>query len=118
MPKKENITINMNGGQFSLAQDNAKIYATQNNVVSKNELDNIINGITENLSALKKEDAENIKDVVDMVKEELQKPEPKVGRLRNCVTLIAPMLTIANGIPVLVNNLNKLMQYVQLIIKE
>lgn len=108
----------MNGGQFSLAQDNSKIYVTQNNGVSANELDNIIKGITENLSGLKKDDAENINDIVDMVKDELTKPQPKAGRLRNCVTLISPMFTIANGIPTLANNLNKLVQYIQLFIKE
>lgn len=61
---------------------------------------------------MKKEDAENIKDIVDMAKEELAKPEPKVSRLRNCVTLIAPMFTIANGIPSLVSNLQKLIDYI------
>ncbi len=48
-----------------------------------------------------------------MAKEELVKPEPKVSRLRNCVTLIAPMLTIANGIPALANSLQKLVDYIK-----
>ena len=71
----------------------------------------------ENLSNLKKEHAEEIRDVVDMAKEELVKPEPKVSRLRNCVTLIAPMLTIANGIPSLMNNLQRLVDYIILFIQ-
>lgn len=106
------MTFNMNGGQFNFAKDNATINATQNNGVNASELDSIIKGIMENLSDLKKEDAESIKDVVDMVKDELGKPEPKVSRLRNCLTLIAPMFTIANGIPTLAGNLQRLVDYV------
>ena len=60
----------------------------------------------------RKEDAEEIRDIVDLAKEELAKPEPKVSRLRNCLTLIAPMFTIANGIPTLVGNLQKLADYI------
>ena len=42
------------------------------------------------------------------VKEEIDKEKPKKSRLQNCLKLIAPMITIANGIPVLVTNLQKL----------
>ena len=101
-----------NGGQIVFAQGKAKVYATQNNGVTASVLDSIIKGIIDNLSDLKKEDAEEIKDVVDMVKDELGKPEPKVSRLRNCLTLIAPMFTIANGIPTLAGNLQRLVDYV------
>lgn len=119
-----NITINVNSGQVSLAQDNATIYNEQNNVVTTNkpvydngitanELDNIIKSIMDNLSELnKKEDADKVRDIVNMAKKELAEPEPKSDRLRRCVTLIAPMLTIANGIPTLANNLQKLMDYI------
>lgn len=99
------INMNMNGGQFNLAKDNATINATQNNGVNGNELDDIIKGIMENLSDLKKEDADEIADIVEMTKDELAKPEPKISRLRNCLALIAPIFTIANGIPTLANNL-------------
>ncbi len=114
----KNWTFNIsNGGQVNVANDNATIYATQNNSVSVNELDKIIKEIMDNLSGLEKEDAENIKDTVDMAREELAKPEPKVSRLRSCVTLLAPMFTIANGIPTLVNNLQKLVDYIKPYIK-
>lgn len=112
MMEDKNMTINVNGGQFSYARDNATINATQYNGVNAGELDNIIKGIMENLSGLKKEDEEKIVDAVEMAKEELTKPEPKVSRLRNCLTLIAPMFTIANGIPTLVGNLQKLVDYI------
>lgn len=110
--EEKNVTYNVYGGQLSLSSDNATSYATQNNGVSGNELDKIIQDIVQNLSELEKEDAENIKDIAEMAKEELEKPEPKVSRLRNCVTLIAPMFTVANGIPSLVNNLQRLVDYI------
>lgn len=106
------INMNMNGGQFNLAKDNATINATQNNGVNGNELDDIIKGIMENLSELKKEDADEIADIVEMSKEELTKQEPKVSRLRNCLALIAPMFTIANGIPTLAANLQRLQEVI------
>ena len=113
----DNTTFNVSGGQINIAKDNATIYATQNNGVTTNELDSIIKGIIDNLSDLKKEDAEKIKDVMDMATNELASPEPKVSRLRNCVTLLAPMFTIANGIPTLVSNLQRLVDYITLYIQ-
>lgn len=110
--KEKNITYNVHGGQLNIASDNATINAIQNNDISVKELDIIIKGIMDNLSDLKEEDADEIKDIVDMAKEELSKPEPKTSRLRNCVTLIAPMITIVNGIPILASNLQKLVDYI------
>ncbi len=112
MLEGNNVTYNVYGGQVNRASDNAKIYATQNNGVEADELKSIIKAIMDNLSGLKQEDAESIKDAVDMAKEELAKPEPKTSRLRSCVTLLAPMFTIANGMPTLVNNLQKLVDYI------
>ena len=95
-----------------MANDNAAIYATQNIGVSGSELDDIIKGITQNLSGLNKEEAEEIADIAEMARCELVKPEPKVSRLKNCLTLIAPMFTIANGIPALATNLQKLQEFI------
>ncbi len=111
-----NMTLNMNGGQFNYAKDTATINATQNNGVNASELDSIIKGIMENVSVLKDEDAESIKDAVDMVKEELAKPELKASRLRSCITLLAPMLTITIGIPTLASNLQGLIDYIKMFI--
>lgn len=112
-----NVTININGGMAGFAKDNATIIATQSNGVSAKELDTILQGIRGNLSNLKQEDADGIIHVVDMVKAELSKPEPKTGILKNCLTLIAPMFTIANGIPTLTDNLQKLVNYITPFIK-
>lgn len=108
LDSRNSMTFNISGGQVNIAKDNATINATQNNGVNGNELDIIIKGIRDNLSDLKKEDADGILDVVDMAKEELSKPEPKYSRLKNCITLISPLMTIANGIPALATNLQKL----------
>lgn len=112
LANKNEMVIHMNGGQLNLANDNAKIYATQNIGVSGSELDDIIKGIRQNLSGLNKEEAEEIADIAEMARCELVKPEPKVSRLKNCLTLIAPMFTIANGLPALATNLQKLQEFI------
>lgn len=117
MAEDRNMTLNVSGGQVNIAGDHAAINAAQYNGVGDNEWNTIINGIIENLSDLKKGDADEIRDVLDMAKEELRKPEPKVSRLRNCVALIAPMITVANGIPALAGNLQKLIDYIMLYIR-
>lgn len=117
MDEKNNMTFNISGGQVNITKDNANITATQNNGIGNNELDAIIGEIKNNLSELKKEDAEKIIDVVDMAREELTKPQPKISRLRNCITLIAPMMTIANGIPVLSSNIQKFQEFIMNCIK-
>lgn len=111
------MVINMSGGQLNFAKENATINATQNNGDNGRELDDIIKGIMENISGLKREDADEITDVLEMAKNELIKPEPKISRLRNCLTLIAPMFTIANGIPTLAANLQKLQELIMQYIK-
>ena len=105
-------TINVNGGQYIEVNDSATANVTQNNGVTANELDSIIKTIKANLGGLEKENAEAITNAVEMAGEELMRPEPRAGRLKNCVTLISPMFTIANGIPVLLNNLQKLVDYI------
>lgn len=66
----------------------------------------------DNLSRLNEKDADSLKDAIDMAKEELIKLEPKAGRLRNCLNLITPMITVVNNVPVLVSNLQKLTDYI------
>jgi hypothetical protein len=107
-------TVNVSNGQAIFAKGKAKVKVKQINNAGVNvkDLEYIVKCIKENLSELSAEDAESIEDVVDIAKEELSKPAPKASRLRNCVTLLAPMFTIANGVPALVSNLQKLMDYI------
>lgn len=105
---KRNMTVNISGRQINIAKDNATINTIQNNGIDGNELETIIQAIKENLFGLKQDDIEGILDVLEQVKEELDKSEPKKSRLQNYIKIIAPMITIANGIPVLATNLQKL----------
>ena len=112
MDGRSNMTFNITGGQINIAKDNGNVNAIQNNGTNTSELADIIKGIMENVHGLDSENADKIKDIVELAKDELNKPEPKSSRLRNCLTLIAPMLTIANGIPVLKENLLKLSDFI------
>lgn len=114
MESDKNIILNMNGGQVNIASKNAVINAVQNNSRNSDELDGIIRGIMDNIGGLRQEDADQIADAVEMAKEELTKSNPKAGRLRNCLSLLAPMVTIVNGIPMLASNLQKLQEFINL----
>ena len=106
------MTVNISGGQINIAKDNATINVIQNNGMDRNEFETTIQVIKDNLSGLKKEDADGILDALEQVKEELAKARPKKSRLQNCIKIIAPMITIANGIPVLATNLQKLHDFI------
>ncbi len=110
----ENIVWNVNGGQVNIASGNAIINATQNNGLINAELESIIKNIMDNVSGLDKEDADTIIDSVEMIKEELMKSEPKRNIISNGIKLLAPMISIANGIPTLAENIQKFIDYVQL----
>ncbi len=110
-------TFNISGGQVNISNDNAIINATQNNGVGVDKIEDIIKGITENLSRLDSKEADKLADILDMAKDELTKPEPKVSRLRNCLALLVPMLTVSNGIPTLAMNLHRLQDYIMQYIK-
>lgn len=112
MDRKNNVTLNISGGQFNISKDSSTLNAVQNNGTSGTELEKIIKGIMDNVNELNKNDADQITDIAEMVKQELSKPEPRVSRLSNCLKLIAPMLTIANGIPTLYDNLQKLQEFI------
>ena len=117
MDERSNVTLNITGGQINIAKDNGNVNAIQNNGTNTSELADIIKEIMENVHGLDNENADKIKDIVELAKDELNKPEPKSSRLKNCLTLIAPMFTIANGIPVLKENLLKLSDFIMRYVK-
>ena len=104
----ENVVWNVSGGQVNVASGNATINAVQNNGSTGKELEDIVKVILENLSGLGQEDAETIKDSVEMIREEMLKAEPKKRTISNGIKLLAPMISIANGIPTLGNNIQQL----------
>lgn len=80
--------------------------------MSTDELGRIIDGIESNLSEIGKDDAETIIDSVEMIREEIMKPEPKGKIISNGIKLLAPMISIANGIPILATNIQKFIDFV------
>ncbi len=110
----ENIVWNVNGGQVNIASGNATINATQNKGVNNAELESIIKNIMDNVFELDKEDADTIIDSVQMIREEIMKPEPKRNIISSGIKLLVSMISIANGIPALAENIQKFIDYVQL----
>lgn len=110
----ENITWNVSGGQVNIANDNAVINATQNNGLASAELESIIQKILKDVSILEKDEAETIIDSVEMIREELMKPEPKRKIISNGIKLLSPMISIANGVPTLVANIQKFIDMVSI----
>lgn len=102
------MTVNISGTQINIAKDNAIINVTQKNEINENDFDTIIYKITENLFSLKNDDADRMICVLEQVRKEVHKSEPKKSSLQNCIKTIAPMITVANGIPTLTDNLQKL----------
>lgn len=121
--------INNYGGQVSYATDNSQIVAKQIIGESETEFEQLCNDILKELSHLKQEDADTVSHTIDMLKDELAQPtsdmlkdEPaqptsRKDLLRNAVTLLAPMITIANGFPALAQNLQSLVSYIQSLIR-
>lgn len=101
-----------NNCQFVEAKDNSTVTATQNNGIGKDELKGIIDLIEKNLEKLNQEQAEDLQDTLSMVVEEFNNGTPRVGRLKKCLTSLAPLMTVTNGIPVLADNLQKLYNYI------
>ena len=112
MGLNEDVRYVVYGGQVIVAHDNSTINATQNNGINVNELNSLITDIMGNLSSLSPENATTIKDSIEMMQEELTKPEPKKSILSSGVKLIAPIISIANGIPTLAGNLQKFLDFV------
>lgn len=107
-----NNNYNYNQCQIINAEDDSTVNATQNNGISKDELKSIVDLIENNLEKLNQEQAEDLKDTLSMVVEEFNTGTPRVGRLRKCLTLLAPMITVTNGIPILTENLQKVYDYI------
>lgn len=51
-----------------------------------------------------------------MIKEEMLKPEPKAKIINNGIKLLVPMISIANGVPVLAENIQGLIDMARMYI--
>lgn len=110
--KMGTVVMNISGGQVNYANGNATINAVQNGGISQSELERVIEIIRDNASKLGRENAETVIDSVEMIKEELLKPEPEKKIINSGIKLLVPMITIANGIPVLAENIQKFIETV------
>ena len=106
-------TIHNYGGQVNYAKDDACIIASQTITDSQSEFERLSADILKDLPQLKEEDADTISDTISLLKEELAKQTPRTSRLRSAVTLLAPMVAAANGIPALMQNLQLLISHIQ-----
>ena len=98
--------------QIINAKDHSTVTATQNNGINKDELKDIVDLIEKNIEKLNQEQAEDLQDTLSMVVEEFSSETPRQGRLKKCLTLLAPMITVTNGIPILAENLQKVCDYI------
>ncbi len=105
------VSGNVSGSQF--AGDNSPITITNNNGIDVNEFEKLAKAITDNISSLDDENKETILGAIEILREEIAKARPKKSILSNGIKLLAPMFTIANGIPILVDNIQKLIDFVQ-----
>lgn len=115
MPK-DNVTLNINN-QVNIAKDGSCVYAVQNNNINIDEIDIIVRNIMQNISEVPATDAETIAEAVEMVQEEIKKNEPNKKIINNGIKLIATMISVVNGIPVLAENLKKFVEYISAMIK-
>lgn len=102
--------INNNGGQVNIADDNSSITAIQKNGTSIDELVSIKKNILENLPEPKLKNDEQIREVINSVKEEWLKSQPESSKLKDCIKSISSIITTVNGISVLGDNLSRLIK--------
>lgn len=103
-----NFNVNSNNATNSY---NANSFNTEY-LSEDDELHLILKDIMDNLFELNDSDRDNLQDIMQDVESEFQTSNLNSERLRNLTTEIARYITIANGIPVLANNLQQLINYI------
>ena len=84
----EHVTYNVNieNGQFNVANDNATINATLNNGVDFEKLEALLKGVLDNCNGLSEEDTEAVQENLEVIKSELNEPKPKKSLLKTAMT--------------------------------
>ena len=108
----DSIVFNVSGGQVNVANDNATVNAIQNNGLNLDEVEKLVKGIVDNTDGLDDSNTEVLVETVEMIKEELARPQPKKSVIGAGIKLIAPIVTIANGIPTLATNIQAFIDYI------
>ena len=83
----EHVTYNVNieNGQFNVANDNATINATLNNGVDFEKLEALLKGVLDNCNGLSEEDTEAVQENLEVIKSELNEPKPKKSLLKTAM---------------------------------
>lgn len=105
--------VNGDVSNSQFAGDNSPITITYSNGIDANEFENLAKAITDNVSLLDDENKETILGAIAILREEIAKAQPKKSILSSGIRLLAPMFTIANGIPTLADNIQKLIDFVR-----
>lgn len=100
--------------QINQASENGTVIATQNNENgAEKDLNSIIKTVEIELESMKEEEAENIKDMLNMLREEMKASKPRKGRLKNCLQLLVATMSTINNAPQLLENLQKIKEYIE-----
>ena len=108
----DNIIFNVSGGQVNVANDCATVNAIQNNGLNIDEVEKMVTGIFDNIDGLDDSNTEVLVETVEMIREELARPQPKKSVIGAGIKLIAPIVSIANGMPILATNIQTFIDYV------
>ena len=80
-------------------------------------IDAIIENIKKNILDVSESNGKKIIDAIEQVKEEINKEKPNKNKIRNGIDILTSMMTLANGIPNLAQNINEFIDYVKKFIK-
>jgi len=105
--------IKKNKGQLNQSFNNSTINISQNYNLDTKKLDKMISDILSNLDGVDDVIKYGILTAIDIIKEEFATTSPQQNVLIRVSKMLAPMLTVLNGIPVLTNNIQKLIDYLQ-----
>lgn len=84
----------------------------ENNKVDEQKMEDIIKLIQQNCSSVSEETANKILDAIQQIYDEMKKEKPCENIITNGVKLLASVMTVLNGTPVLVDNIGKFLSLI------
>lgn len=115
--KTVNNTYNIKTDQLNVIEKSNNNTIVQKNGIKKEDFEVICEAIQKSSNVMDRDNAEKIQGMLDEIKKEFEdfrnqrKEEPSGNRFKKCIDLAVKMLTLANGIPVLGDNLLKLQAF-------
>lgn len=100
--------------QINQAKGHGKIKAKQvNGMDLHSALDALIKAMAEELEGMQSQDAESAKDALELLKDEMEEEKPRKSRINKCFRLLSTAVQAINHAPALLENLQKLKQYIE-----